>query len=218
MAHFSFAGSDRIPGKLSQGAIVPDSKGTHATVVSFEEAQAGPLVVLRTAHGNEIVIPVAVLEQKEDGTIQAPIEYGAYSDGTFASPSATHTIPVMQEELQIDKHIVDTEEGIRLRKSVHQHEETVDVPLMRDELSIEHIAFDKIIEDKEPPGLRYEGATLVVPVFEEVLVVEKRLRLKEEIRITLHRHETHAPQKVTLRSEAISIEALDKKQADHRSS
>ncbi|MCM0044674.1 MAG: DUF2382 domain-containing protein, partial [Burkholderiaceae bacterium] len=51
--------------------------------------------------------------------------------------------------------------------------------------------------------------TLVVPVLEEVLVVEKRLRLKEEIRITARATVRHATEQVVLRSEQVSIERFD---------
>jgi stress response protein YsnF len=43
---------------------------------------------------------------------------------------------------------------------------------------------------------------------EEVLVVEKRLMLKEEVRVTKSRHEVRDPKEVTLRSEEAVIERL----------
>jgi stress response protein YsnF len=49
----------------------------------------------------------------------------------------------------------------------------------------------------------------VVPVLEEVLVVQKQLRLKEEVRITRHRREAHAPQTIVLRSEEVEVERFD---------
>ena len=35
----------------------------------------------------------------------------------------------------------------------------------------------------DPPPIRYKGDTLVVPLLEEVLVVEKRLVVREELHI-----------------------------------
>jgi stress response protein YsnF len=55
------------------------------------------------------------------------------------------------------------------------------------------------------------GNTLIVPVLEEVLVVQKRIRLREEIHITRHRRETHAPQSVTVRTERVEVKRLDDK-------
>jgi stress response protein YsnF len=50
---------------------------------------------------------------------------------------------------------------------------------------------------------------MIVSILEEVLVVEKRLRLKEEIHIRKRRVETHQPQQVTLRYEEARIERLN---------
>ena len=59
-----------------------------------------------------------------------------------------------------------------------------------------------------PLPVREEHGTLIVPVLEEVLVVEKRLMLKEEIHIRTHRVETRQPQQVTLRREEVSVERV----------
>jgi hypothetical protein len=50
---------------------------------------------------------------------------------------------------------------------------------------------------------------LIVSVVEEVLVTEKRLMLKEELRITRTESVFHDPQKFSLRSEDIAIERLE---------
>jgi hypothetical protein len=49
------------------------------------------------------------------------------------------------------------------------------------------VQIDRIVA--EPPVQRQEGDTLILPVVEEVLVVEKRLMLREEIRITRRREQ-----------------------------
>jgi len=65
-------------------------------------------------------------------------------------------------------------------------------------------------EVSEPVVVRYEGETMVIPLLEEVLVVEKRLMLKEELRVTKIRREVRSPQRVTVRSEEAVIERLDR--------
>jgi len=50
---------------------------------------------------------------------------------------------------------------------------------------------------------------MIVPLLEEVLVVEKRLMLREEVRISKRRNETHRPQTVTLRKEDVNVERLE---------
>jgi len=48
-----------------------------------------------------------------------------------------------------------------------------------------------------------------VPVVEEVLVVQKQLRLVEELHIRKSRTEKHAPQTVVLRKEEATVERLE---------
>jgi uncharacterized protein (TIGR02271 family) len=137
------------------------------------------------------------------------------TDG-MSEDETTRVIPVIQEELVTGTRIVET--GIiRIRKEIHEREETVDLPLMKEEIHVERVLVDQFVE--EPPEVRHVGETLVVPVMEEVLVVEKRILLKEELHITKVAKTYHNPKKVTLRSEEVRIEHEDineqKADSDH---
>lgn len=114
-------------------------------------------------------------------------------------------IPVIQEELQLGKRKVDTGRGVRLHKHVLKETLRIDEALMQQGLAIEHVPLNVWVEGP-PPVQRHEGDTLIVPVLEEVLVIEKRLRLKEEIRITAHTTVHHASERVVLRSEQVTVE------------
>jgi uncharacterized protein (TIGR02271 family) len=112
-------------------------------------------------------------------------------------------VPVIQETLEV--HPSPVERGrVRIRKIVHEREEIVDPPLLHDEVVVERVPVNRVIE--APIAVRSEGDTLVIPLLEEVLVVEKRLLLKEEVRVTKRRAETHRPQRVTLRREEAVVE------------
>jgi len=63
--------------------------------------------------------------------------------------------------------------------------------------------------------MREEGNTLVIPVLEETLVLEKKLLLREEIRITRTRREQRRREHVPLRRECAVIERLPA--SDHMS-
>ncbi len=117
-------------------------------------------------------------------------------------------IPVLQEELQLGKRTTETGKGVRLKKSVSEEIWRIDDDLKQQTLDIQHIAVDAWVVG-DPPVNRYEGATLVVPVLEEVLVVEKRLRLKEEIRITAKSAQQPVSEHVVLRKEQVSVERFD---------
>jgi len=58
-------------------------------------------------------------------------------------------------------------------------------------------------------GPRREGDTLVIPVLEEMLIVEKRLVVKEEIRITTRRIQETEQARVLIREEHIELEEID---------
>ena|SRR2546421_1900649 len=90
-------------------------------------------------------------------------------------------LPVIEEALEVHTSPVETGR-VRIRKMVHAREEIVDSPLLRDEVVIERVSINRVIE--APISARSEEDTVVIPLLEEVLVVEKRLLLKEEVRIT----------------------------------
>jgi uncharacterized protein (TIGR02271 family) len=114
-------------------------------------------------------------------------------------------VPVTVEEVDIRKRQWETG-GVRVEIGVREREELVDEPLVRQEVSVERVPINQVVE--APPAVRQEGNTTIVPVLEEVLVVEKRLVLKEEVRITKRTFEAHEPQRVLLRTEEPRIERL----------
>ncbi|NHZ61404.1 DUF2382 domain-containing protein [Massilia sp. CCM 8694] len=114
-----------------------------------------------------------------------------------------------REELRVGKRVVDTGRGVRIHKTVSEHPHQVDETLLYDELDVRHVIVDKIVLLSEAPLARQEGDTLIVPVLEEVLVTERRLRIKEEVHITrIARTRTHAAT-VMLREEDIVVERFD---------
>lgn len=137
------------------------------------------------------------------------------SDTSASNTSASDTsaatgvrIPVIQEELQLGRRVVDTGRGVRLRKTVTEETLHVEEALQRQELQIEHVPVNAWI-DGAPPVRRQEGDTLIIPVLEEVLVVQKRLRLTEEIRITAKAHTHTVSEQVVLRKEHVAVERFD---------
>lgn len=122
-------------------------------------------------------------------------------------------IPVISEELHVGRRVVDTGRGVRLNKSVTEEVLRIDEALMQQELEIEHVPMDAWV-DGVLPERRQEGETLVIPVLEEVLVLQKRVRLKEEIRITAKVHRHTASEQVVLRDEHVSVERFAEKIAE----
>jgi stress response protein YsnF len=61
--------------------------------------------------------------------------------------------------------------------------------------------------------VRNEDGVVIVPVFEEVLVIEKRLVLREEIRLRIAVSADPAEQTVSLRRQRVEVERLPAKGA-----
>ncbi len=118
-------------------------------------------------------------------------------------------IPVVDEQLTVGARAVDTGRGVRIRNTVTEHPVTIDERLLREELRIEHVPIDRIVGARDAPGHRHEGDTLVVPVLEEVLVVERKVRIKEELHITRVRHEERHVETVPLKAERVEVERFD---------
>ena len=119
-------------------------------------------------------------------------------------------MPITEEVLSIEKRVVDTGRGVRVQKTVQTLPVVIDETLASEEISVQHVLIDRTLEkDELMPGTRYEGDILIVPVFEEIVVVERRIRLKEELHITRIRREEPFVETVMLKSEQVSIERFD---------
>ena len=107
-----------------------------------------------------------------------------------------------RETLQVGKRSV-TKGVVQLSKRVVERQETVDLPLQQARVRLERVSVNQVVSEAAP--VRYEGDTMIVPLYEEVLVVSKQLMLAEEVRITKARTEQHKPQQVTLRRETAEL-------------
>ena len=197
--------------------IVSDSEGVRGTfggVTSLEESGAEVQVTVDFKGGQrELKVPSSALVEGEDGTFFFPGRFAELA-GADQSPEANIVagslrsplvVPVIEEELQVGRRRVETG-GVRVTKKVHEREEVIDEPLLKEEVEVERVSVNRVVDG--PVEVRHEGDVMIVPVLEEVLVVEKRLVLKEELRVTRRRVETRNPQRVTLRAEEVSVERL----------
>ena len=118
-------------------------------------------------------------------------------------------VPVVQEELHVNIHMVDTGRGVRVHKSVTEQVQHIEQTLMRDAVEVRRVPIDTVVALSDAPVARQDGDTLIIPIVEEILVVEKRLRIKEEIHITKTAHPEQFRDDVTVRCEHVSIERFD---------
>jgi uncharacterized protein (TIGR02271 family) len=167
-------------------------------------------VLVQIERGAPVFGPLEALARQEDGTYQLPLDLAARGrrQRTGREPSDQPLVlPVIQEVLDVETRPVETGR-VRLRKVVHEREERVDPPLWREEVVVERVSVNRMVEGPIP--VRYEGDTMIISLLEEVLVVDTRLLLKEEVHITTRRTETHTPERVTLRREDVTVERVDR--------
>ncbi|MVM32467.1 DUF2382 domain-containing protein [Spirosoma sp. HMF4905] len=130
-------------------------------------------------------------------------ESGSLTDGTFPDSGAPTHMARIAEQLHVSTQPIETGR-VTLTKTVHETEETVTIPLLREEYTVERVARDEYVDELPVP--RQEGHTTIYPVVKEVLVVQKRLLLIEEIRVTRQQTQTRESQTVILRQEDIVVE------------
>lgn len=120
-------------------------------------------------------------------------------------PEQEIVIPLVEERATITKRTVETGR-VRIDVRVHEHPEMLLETLKHESFSVEHVPIGRQVETT--PAVREEGDVTVYPVMEERLVVEKRLFLKEELRVTRNVRLEAFEQEVVLRSMTADVERL----------
>lgn len=120
-------------------------------------------------------------------------------------PQGTTKIPVIEEQLRVDKQIVETGK-LHVSKKVYTDDVTVEVPITREEFSVKRVPKNELLEST-PPAIRHEGDTTIIPVLKEVLV--KRQVLVEEVHITKRKIKEHYQEDTELRTEEVIINKED---------
>lgn len=187
-----------------EGRIVTDPDGVEGRIVAFEPAggRPGAQAMIELAEGRHVLVPQDMLAPQADGGIHLPLSFSTIISGTDGEELR---IPVVEEKLAVRKREVVTGK-VRVTKRVREREVVVDEPLMRERVEVTRVPIGQWVDAPVLPWR--EGDTMIIPLLEEVVVVEKRLRVVEEVRITTRRTEFHDPKTVTLRSEEAIVEPL----------
>ena len=203
-----------------QGAralVVTDVDGLRATVTQQDLDRQDGQVLIRLADGRQLLVPTEELRVEEGGGFSVPFSFmevtqaagsaarGVARDERGRDEEATVVVPVIAEQLEVQKRKVEAG-GVRVRKTVSEREEVVDEPLLREEVQVRRVPVGRVVEGPVP--VRHVGDTIIISLLEEVLVVEKRLMLKEELHITKEQVETYRPQRVVLRTEEAVVERV----------
>jgi stress response protein YsnF len=129
-----------------------------------------------------------MMEQPKDERTEAGIE---------------ETIPVIEERLEVQRR--KRESGtVRVRVIPHEEHHVVDDQVLHDEVDVTRVPVERWVD--VPERERWEDGKIIVPVHREVLVVERRLQVFEELHITPQRRQERQREDITLRSEEAVIE------------
>ena len=107
-----------------------------------------------------------------------------------ASPDPDEiVVPLRAEELVISRRRLEGE-AVRVATLTREREQQIDEELRHDRVEITRVPIGRRVESA--PSVREEGDVTIIPVLEEIIVVERQLILKEEIHIrqlrTTERH------------------------------
>ncbi len=118
----------------------------------------------------------------------------------------TDTIEVLEESARVD--VVERVTGrVEVRTRTESVEESVDTVLESVTADVERVSIERYLEEGEDvPRARQVGDTWILPVLEEVLVVQKRLLLKEEVHVTQRGSRQDVSVPITLRKQVAEIE------------
>lgn len=112
------------------------------------------------------------------------------------SVTRSDTLPLLSEEIAVSKEKVETGR-VRVATRTRERDAMIDEDLAREHVQIDTVPIGSRIDAM--PTVRQEGDTTIIPIVEEVLAVERRLVLKEEVRVRRVREMEHHKETVKLR-------------------
>ncbi len=192
-----------------KGATVKTQDGMTGRIIalsrSSDDREQQALIELE--NGRQLFIPVEMLGDRGDGgNYLLPVDFSTLEEMEETRDANYLVIPILSERMLVSKRRVPTG-GVRITKQVHSREQAIKDHGYEEDVQVDRVPVNKIID--KPAKTRFEGKTMIIPVMEEVLVVEKRLMLKEEVRVTKFRQQLAAPDNVELREEEVSVEKLE---------
>jgi uncharacterized protein (TIGR02271 family) len=202
--------------RIRPGAAVVCTDGRVGTVKGIEPAPDRPrwLRVLRGWEDEEIQIPINLVSDVDgDGTVHLICD----QDGLEVALEREDAVPAANRELGPDERTIELREEqlvahkelrelgeVEIRTEVEDVPGRLEVEAYREEVEIEHVPVNRIVSERVDPW--EENGVLIVPVYEEQLVVTKRLVLREHLRVRRFSTVEHQLFEDTLRRDRVVVE------------
>ena len=117
-------------------------------------------------------------------------------------------LSLIAEIARIDKRAVETGR-VRVSTRTETVDEVLRETLRSDHVGVTRVAINRTLTEGEvPPVVRQENGVTIIPVLEEILVVEKRLVLREEVHVRQTTAGEDVEMPVTLRRQRAVIERV----------
>jgi uncharacterized protein (TIGR02271 family) len=110
-----------------------------------------------------------------------------------------------KEDVAVSKRVRKTR--VCVTRTTTTRDAAVEADLRHDRVVVERVAVGQIV-DAVPP-LRQEGDVTILSVVEEIVVVERRLVLKEEVHLRRVQTTERHVESVTLREQAVTVSRTD---------
>jgi uncharacterized protein (TIGR02271 family) len=152
--------------------------------------------------------------EQENAALNKPAQQQeqAAQASSYSPAEGATVVPVIQEKATIHKEVVESA-TVRVHTQVREEEQNLSVPLTTESYEVKRVAMNSFVEERPP--VRQEGNCTIVPVVEEVLVVEKRLKLVEEVHIVKRQMTTTHKEAVTLKKEDVTVERIPSNNTEH---
>ena len=119
--------------------------------------------------------------------------------GSAPSPGGEELVlPLHAEAVQLSRRTVERA-VVRVATVTHERPQLVEETLRHERVEIERVPVGRIVE--VAPAVREEGDVTILPVIEEIVVIERRLFLKEEVHVRRVRSSEPYRQTVLLRQQ-----------------
>lgn len=205
--------------RTRRGAAVECTDGLAGHIVGVEndnEGQPRYLRITPISGTEDLLLPLSLIGAiRDDGTVDltcTTAELQQWTSGPPADGSVTPapsdaepvaTIHLHEEQLVPHKELRTVGE-VEVRTALEEFPGRLTVDALREEVEIEHVPVGEAVKERVAPW--DDDGVLVVPVYEEQLVVVKRLVMREQLRI--RRIETNEKRlfEETLRRERVVVD------------
>jgi stress response protein YsnF len=118
----------------------------------------------------------------------------------------TQVLPLYAESVVVTKHLVETAR-VCASRTTHTRQQVVEEQLAHELVEVLRIPMNLTVA--AVPPIRQEGDTTILSVVEEVVVVERRLVLREEVHFRRVRKVENHVETVTLREQTVVVTRTD---------